>query len=254
MSKVQSCLQSRVGGNKSTIKNYTLSASDAAILKECAAADSISSSYLSRVSLVNAIQGIEAGFFLWPTVQLYYSVFYSIQAILLSDQIGMFRVRSAPKTLWKLDLRAGSHPTTVAGTTHGGCLNIFQQDYRSELLLSQEIDSASPVEWLKNRREEANYRTEDRYDPVCPDHFSNVARIGVRKLLAAYGQDRDNLYTFDPDHAMIAYPLRALELSLDKLRGSGSVLSEKVRDDYLRQRFRDKDGSLGGVAPFIVDV
>jgi len=86
---------------------------------------------------------------------------------------------------------------------------MFRAHHQNHWLLSQQIAGLDPLQWLMDKREDANYRSQFS-EPTTPDYMRKLFESGPRRLIAEYVADDDGIYVFDPDHAILAYPLRVL--------------------------------------------
>src|SRR4051812_13923765 len=77
--------------------------------------DASSLIYSAGVSIADALRGLRAGFFTWPTVKLYYSVFYNARAALIMRDLALVYVGTKPYTL---RLTPGESLRKESGTTH----------------------------------------------------------------------------------------------------------------------------------------
>src|SRR5262249_45725949 len=115
--------------------------------------------YSGVISLANAFASIRAGFYSWSTVKLYYATFYMVRGVLAQSGICILYVGSKPKML---RAAAGEQIRTPpggkrSGTTHGVVLDAAKQELPAHVIFSQPIAGIHPLDWMKERREEANY-------------------------------------------------------------------------------------------------
>lgn len=206
---------------------------EAGALATCLADDAAILTNAAAISILDAIRGLQAQFFSWATVKLYYSVFYSFRAILAHNHMCVVYEGSKPRTLHAI---AGSVCTKATGTTHKVVIAQFGRVFSTHWLLSQEIALLAAPEWFMRLREEANYGGRF-YEPLCPAHFDALLTNGVRKSVSAYLADR--LFAFDKDHAALAYPLHALI----EARSRTSPMDDEGAD-FIRARARDASGPL----------
>lgn len=190
-------------------------------------ADGIRCLYSSFVSVADALRGIEGGFYSWSGVKLYYSVFYALRASLAFSGTAIFYLDRSP--LW-IEIRPGATPQRGTGTTHKFVMSLFSQKESNSTLLSQPIDSVSALSWLQERREEFNYTNAKFCEPTCPTCFRHLPTSGVRRLVGAYLADQSFSYAFDPEHAMLAYPIEVLKF----------VITQKAPNDA----FEDSDRTI----------
>ena len=85
---------------------------------------------------------------------------------------------------------------------------------------------------------------EFRIGEYSPDHFISVEREGLRKLVNAYAKDIANTYTFDEDHAMLAFPIRVLSSVARAFRARGREPLTEPAEAFLRQKCRDSTGTI----------
>lgn len=111
------------------------------------------------------------------------------------------------------------------------------------MLLSQSIGAVPPLTWLVERREQANYGSARFSEPRAPDHFAAVEREGVRRLVQAYTGDLRHAYTFDEDHAMLAYPIKVVGTLAEDLNRKGQSL-DITEEAFLRSLCCDRKGPI----------
>ena len=141
--------------------------------------------------------------------------------------------------------RSGTSPASCADRgTHKAVLKGFQRNNPTHPLMSQQIDLQDAVDWLIEKRESANYGQARFTEPSCGPEFDYVLENGLRQAIVAYLQDTSFIYVFYPDHAMIAYPLRALGLVGNQLARVGVITAEEDEQRFLRASAKDRTGPL----------
>lgn len=195
--------------------------------------------YSGAISLAEAATGADAAAFSWSSVKAYYATFYALRALLAVEGWAILYRGTKP---FVAEAQPGSAVTKAKGNTHELVLELFATKFPSHPLLSQDIASENPLEWIKHRREEANYTRARFVEPEIPRHFKEIKRLGVRKALGAY--IRDNYYAFDADHSILAFPLSTLRMSLDRLRvvAGAHLTADDIR--FVSHLCKDKDGPL----------
>ncbi|MCV2870367.1 hypothetical protein OEW28_17265 [Defluviimonas sp. WL0002] len=93
----------------------------------------------------------------------------------------------------------------------------FSQQFSADPILSQEIGGLPPLDWLEENRNLASYKAAPFLDPA-PSALFNKPAAKLRNHLSAYLTCDLSLYVFDPDHSMIAYPLKLIIKLNDELR------------------------------------
>jgi len=197
--------------------------------------------YSSIVSIGNAFQSLEEELSTWATVKLYYATFYAFRALLALDGICIFYVGSKP---FSINAQPGHAPIRREGQTHKVVLEEFKKQNSGHLLLSQTIEYDDPLNWLMEKREYANYKEAKFSEPTIPKHFKKIVDNELRLALKDYLTDTSNIYLFDPDHAMLAYPLRVLQLANQKINSGGFFPLEKNEIQYLCKLFNDRLGPI----------
>ena len=225
----------------SAIQNHVLNLMQANCLLNYLKSDALSYIYSAIVSIGDATVSIRKDLFTWATVKLYYATFYAFRASLALDSICIFYIGKKP---YALEVNPGKTPVKRDGQTHQIVLNEFRRRQPGHFLLSQQIALEDPLNWLVNKREEANYRNAKFCEPNVPKHFEKIINYGLRQSIKEYLLDSSDLYIFDPDHAILAYPLRSLQLVYEKML---TVPNFHLKDDevnYLCQLFRDQKGPI----------
>lgn len=225
----------------SLVESYTLNLSASNSLLNHLKSDAISYTYSATVSIGDAVLGARRKLFTWATVKLYYAAFYALRALLALNSVCIFYVGTKP---YSMEVRPGQAATKRDGQTHKVVLNEFKNRNIEPFLLSQQIDLEDPLEWLMERREEANYKNARFCEPNIPPHFKKIVDFGLRQSLKEYILDNSGLYVFDPDHAILAYPLKTLQILYAKIVSPGGFTFRDDEVSYLCQLFSDQHGPI----------
>jgi hypothetical protein len=205
--------------------------------------------YSGTVSIGDAVQAIERSMYTWATVKLYYATFYLARALLALNGTGLIYDGTKP---YSWDGLPGAIPTKRDGPTHKVVLNTFSAILPKNPLLSQPINSIGALQWLMQRREEANYANARFSEPNAPKHFTLIAQEGVRRVISAYVRDDTFLYAFDPQHAILALPIEALKQVIKRSLAGGSSTTMNPDDrKYLAGLYFDKAGPLADIAALL---
>jgi hypothetical protein len=232
-------------GSGGSFLDRPLTAQEAAQLRQLLHVDATNYLYSACVSIGDAAQAIDRTLFTWATVKLYYSTFYLLRSLLALSGHALLYEGTKPRTL---TCRAGDVPEPISAKgTHQAVIAYFGKTFPRSPLLSQDIGTDPPFQWLMHRREEANYNIGRFVDPQCPAHFAAIVRLGVRRSTAEYVADSTYLYAFDPAHAILALPIEALKQAvshpdLDITANCGADTST-----FFRGLFADKSGPLSVV-------
>lgn len=200
--------------------------------------------YSSLLSIASALTSVEQGYTSWPAIKLYYSSFYAIRAILALSGVCLYY--NGKKGLWIESIDgalSNNAPSNAKGSTHKFVFILYKNKFPRSPLLSQDIDGLAPFDWLMQKREEINYRQPRFIEPSESPLFRLVDKYGIRKLCIQYLEDES--YAFDPDHAIISYPIYLMNhIRRLGVRGS-SCVSNGAEDVAYEVYFSDRYGSLG---------
>jgi hypothetical protein len=232
-----------------TVATKALSNAEALRLRAALTEDARDAVYSGVLTIGEAAQGLDRRLFTWATVKLYYSVFYLTRALLGIQGIGLIYAGRTPY-VWQAT--AGNRPDKRSGTTHAAVLEAFEEFMSGSLLLSQKIGTDDPFDWLMDKREVANYKTARFSEPSVPAHFRNVGLHGVRRLLGDYIADDQHLFTFDPDHAMLAFPIETMKLTLKALQIAGVAMLTPEDTAFLISQCFDRNGPIADFRRLII--
>lgn len=241
---VQSLLDGRSGIPTTQSAAWAVNSTEAASLRHALQNDCVGFAYCAVTSFSDSIRSLQNHSFTWATIKLYYTVYYVARTLVGLEGLTIFYVGKKP---FRLRARAGETPQKAQGkTSHDVTFKCFREELPSHFLLSQEIGGEDPLNWLTLRREEMNYRTPRFPDPDPPKHLQWVKEHGVRDALNAYLTDTTHLYTFDSDHAIVAFPLHALRIAVTKVRNIHDPwLSDRERA-FVARLLKDSSGPLKG--------
>lgn len=223
------------------IVNHSISSSQASALLNRLHSDAVDYLYSSIISIGDAVSGIANGLYTWSTVKLYYATFYAFRSLLALEKVCIFYIG---RKAYALDAIPGGIANKRDGQTHKVVLNEFRSRAIAPFLLSQTIDLSDPLTWLTERREEANYKNPKFCEPTVPQHFEKVVDTGIRISLKEYLSDTSGLYLFDPDHAMLAYPVSGLRVILQKVASVQAFMFTSNEVSYLCGLFNDRLGPI----------
>lgn len=130
------------------------------------------------LTLSEALLGIANKTSSWPTVKLYYVLFYVLKVELYLDDVGVFRDVENTKSLFVIDFKMDNCTFQKgsgrnANSDHYRILNIHKTKYSdSDPIYSQSIDSENIPVWMRTQREIANYKQVKFEDPNQNDLFA----------------------------------------------------------------------------------
>lgn len=226
---------------KAQIRALALSGNDAQRLERSLHKDCQDHFYSACVSFCHGLQSASLGGSTWATVKMYYAVFYALRAMLAMRRHCIFHIG---RQQYLIVAQQGQSPTSQAGNTHQSVIDVFRRLHPAHRLLSQEIELMDPCSWLMERRDQANYIRTRFVEPVFSSEWRVPGGNGIRSLLSLYTGDDQELYAFDPDHAIVAYPLYCLECAARDIRLQAHFHYAVTDDeaDYLRGQCRDRRG------------
>lgn len=205
-------------------------------------------SYLfsAAVSIGDALKGVDGELFSWATVKLYYAAFYSLRAHLAASSYAiLYQKTQKGGTPFSLHSFSGESPKKLAGNTHKVVLSEYDRIFPSSIIVTQQIDGGRPLDWMINRREEANYKNGCFPEPIKPNHFLGVTSKSSRLTLAAYIADDGLTLGFDHEHSILSLPILAFRKAKAELEvvNPGGAFTQ-IQSDFLKNLFRDKHGEL----------
>lgn len=200
--------------------------------------------YSATVSLGDALCGLNRGLFTWATVKLYYSVFYTMRARLAFKGFCIFYIKTSPYSISSVP---GKQAQKEKGQTHKVVMQLFRNNNIDPFMLSQPIELKDPIDWLMNLRENANYKIARFAEPEVPKYFMKVKKFGVRRACEEYISDTSTLHLFDPDHAMVAYPISLIRRAFSEFQRENLSIQKKESKSFLNELFSDKKGAFSSL-------
>lgn len=188
------------------------------------------------LSIVEALNNINKGFYSWSTVKLYYACFYLSKCSLILNDILIFR---QDRDVYYAILEAGKFIKKIPSdnkTDHQSSIWLFNEVYKdSDLLLSNTINELNPLTWMRNKREEINYRQDVFQEPAPPYFWDEIVRMiskrSLPKIVSQLINDETYLYTFQEEYAILAVPLVRLSLTYSDIHENN--LEFALSDDQL---------------------
>jgi uncharacterized protein (UPF0332 family) len=224
--------------------NSILNSSERQGLEVCLLEDAKDYYQAALVSLVDGLRSISSGFYSWSTVKLYYSVFYALRARLAIEGECIFYDAGKPRYV---NVSPGCLVRKLAGTTHKCVLDRFAISFPHDYFLSQEIATKDPLTWLMEKREEVNYRVPRFSEPDAPSHLKFAANTSLRLMLGAY--QTEDVYIFDQDHAIIAFPFRLMLDVRSRLHRLGISPLRILEIEFLLECTKDRSGLITAMGP-----
>ena len=191
------------------------------------------SAYAAVVSYAEALSSIKRDSISWSIVQLYYSCFYSIRALLLLNQVVPFNCSGERF----LDISSAKFLKGGTSSHHWHWPSIKNVTrLTSNWFLSE--DSQESYAKLRAYRENVNY-THPFTDPNW--HQCLVSgETDLGKRFRSYRDDNEFLYTYLTDHLAIAYPTKLI-FTLDESMISASINLEPEKVAHIKKIWSIRD-------------
>jgi hypothetical protein len=234
----------RAGANPAAVG---LTHIEAAELERILTEDARDYLYTGTVSMASAFSNLERNLFSWATIELYYSNFYFLRAFLALSKVCIFYDGSKPRILSATSGSTIQIPRgTRNATTHGLVLEQSKTVLAAKIFLSQDIDGANPLDWLREKREDINYKHSKFPEPQPPAFLSVCLSHSLRKLVTSYVNDL-TLYAFDKDHAVIAFTLLVWDHLISEMKAIAKFDFSGDDLNYLSSLFKDQTGALSAL-------
>jgi len=198
----------------------------------------------SILCFTSGISGLARGFYTWPVVNFYYSVYYATLSIIASNRVFLYRFGRSPLVINHKKMTI----TKVNAASHDAAIKVFSDNFPNSILLSQDIEQLNPLKWMKSQRELYNYQVPGMVEPDCPDCLMQVKMQGLRRLLNAYMHDTAAL-AFDRDHSIIAFPLLAIEAVRKEVKG---IRLEKAK--FCSPLISDEKGQISACVTYFQEM
>lgn len=230
---------SKISDYKTQFESITIDATNETDFNKSIQEESKDYYYKGLISLCEGINGISRGLYSWATVKLYYSVYYFLRASMASQGYSILRLNS----LYILKIKKGESPQRKNGrnynSDHKGTILHYIDLFEHDLLQSNNIDNQNSYEWLMDRREQVHYRERYFNEPGNPNFWDTIANyVSTHKLsylLELYIKDTSMVYCFQPEHAILALPLKRAILTRDELKKESIDISlTKEKEVFLR--------------------
>jgi hypothetical protein len=219
-----------------------LNAADATTLSERLNEDAKDYFYSAAISLASACLALRSESYTWAGIKLYYTTYLAARSTLASNEYAViylcgrrqhFALRSLP----------GQGLAPLGPNTHQSVNRCFQHNLPGHEINTQAIENTHPITWIKKQRERLNYRVARFGDPTVDKYFLKCGQSDLRSLVSLYISDP--LYAYDPDHAILALPIRALQSAKENFainRLPYTCRADELR--LIRKLTKDRNGPL----------
>lgn len=189
--------------------------------------------YKAVVSFLEAIDGLEHNSYSWPTIELYYSVFYASKAYINMCGFALLR---AERKLFYIKAQPKEKFCRCTNTTdHKATFEILERYFKDDYLLSNQIDGINTYDWIMMKREDVNYKDCIFREPEAPEFWELINSASnddnIKSVLDKLARDSEGLYIFQPDYAILGIPIKRLVLTANTIKEffEGPVISESQR-------------------------
>lgn len=208
---------------KEAYSSTAIGQAQAANLRGCLRSEAQNLYYKALVSFFEAINSVVQNSFSWPTVELYYSTFYSTKAFLNVYEYAILR---AERRLYYIRARASEKFLKCNNTTdHKATFEVLNKHFKGDYLLSNQIDCQSAYDWIMEKRDDTNYRDLEFHEPQPPDFWEKInqelASQSIWDIVERISSDSAGLYCFQSDYAILGIPIKRLETTCDALKKTG---------------------------------
>ena len=190
------------------------------------------SAYSAIISFAEAVSGLQNASPSWAIVRLYYSCFYSIRSLLISEGIVPFNGGSE----MMLDISGNRFIKGGNNSHQWNWSSIISTRLRGQWYCSS--DSQAAYGKLKSHRESVNYT----HGFTDPDQHSCLIfqEADFLRRFRSYRDDEDFFYTYLDDHLALAYPTKLI-YELDTLMRQRSLVFSNEKLAHLRSLWKFKD-------------
>jgi hypothetical protein len=192
----------------------------------------IDNAYSAIISYTEAMMGIGKGSSSWSVIRLYYSSFYCLRAIMLSNNLVPFNGGIE----MVFDISNNKFYKGGRSSHHLNWHSLRQTAMKLNWSCSQ--DSQDAYDILRSYRENANY-THAFNDPNLHECLVND-NVDLTKRFRIYRDDAEFLYAYLHDHLAIAYPTKLI-FEVDSYLKDLGYLLEPERVQHVRSIWKIKD-------------
>lgn len=203
-------------------KRFTVTESNVSDLKGCLYLDGLDNLYKGIYSISNGLFNIHNGYYSWSVIKFYYSIFYLLRAYFSANDIGFLK----NKGIYTLKLETGANPIRRDNSNYRGekcsgdhktTISAHVAEFTNhDIMLTNTIDGLTIYDWFMDMRNQVNYREWSFNEPELKYFPSTLfEREKIVESITSYFTDDDLVYCFNEDHALIAAPLKILQIVSD---------------------------------------
>lgn len=231
-----------VKGYLDDIDNYQISTFDLNIARKALQSDIDAFLINGLISFTSSINSLHKKNYSWSFIQSYYSIFYFARAF---NGINDYAIVYKDKKPFGIKIQPSEGFVKLKGNSHDVVLNQFKDHFKNDVLLINEIDNKSPVDWFNNSRNFINYKLSPQTDPFAPLSLYDY-NSDLRKWISTYAGDYNHLYTFDKHHCYISFPLQLFLRIYNYYTENEKKIPylDSDRFDFLKRNCSDEKGPI----------
>ena len=193
--------------------------------------------YKALISFAEAYVRVQHKSYSWPTIELYYSVFYASKAFLCAYDFAILR---AERRLFYVRALPNEKFSRCTNTTdHKATFEVMKRFFPNEYLLSNRIDGMFSYDWIMTKREDVNYRECTFKDPNPPEFWETIneelAECNIKDVVEKLALDPTGLYCFQSDYAILGVPIKRIELTANAIKDLGltTTINEQQKEHVI---------------------
>lgn len=233
-------------GYLADLTNYHVAQADLMLMRNLLKSDINGFITNGLISLCASINSLNKYNYSWAFIQSYYSLFFFARAF---NGVNDYAIVYNNKKPYGIKIQPAEIFHKLNGNSHDVVLEQFKTYFRSDILLANNIDGKSPIDWFNASRNHINYTLNPQTDPNPPIDLFQYKK-DIRKWIGTYINDSRHIYTFDPQHCYIAYPLQVL-LRIYRYYSENGLKNEHIDEDRLEHFKNNFCDTKGPIAPLI---
>lgn len=210
-------------------KIYQLQVNDCTSISQLLKDDANDFFYNALISFHTAINSTLNRGYSWAAVNCYYTMYYLMRCYINNKEYALFRA-SKQMYLIKNELNETIEELKKSNT-HESTFETFKRLFPRAMILSNDIEAESSIDWIKTVREIINYRARSFLEPVCYDIFQ---KFSTKDLLLKNIENiiTNDTYVFQPEFAIFGLPLYFFK-EVCALNSGNPYIFSKEKTDYL---------------------
>lgn len=221
--------------SKFKFESLCLSLEQESELKTNILEDGIGFYYNAIISFCQGLLSLKNSSVSWACVELYYSVYYSLRALLAYNNYAIIRYNG----LYLLKILKNQYPhktnSREYNTDHKGTINYYVDNFQSsDYMCSNNVDGQIFYKWMMNLRETTNYRNIHFKEPgqfdILEQYTEKIAinKEPIKDILNRFENDWD-YFCFAEETAWIAGTYKKLREASEKYKSTRSSMDDEQK-------------------------